>query len=54
MIPPYFAKRQHLWRNKQLKPTNDWSEAEFLWESGEYVRIAKEGSFDDYLLKNRN
>jgi hypothetical protein len=54
MIPPYFAARQDLWRDKNLKPTNNWDEAEFLWEAGEFVRIAKPGSFDELLFKLRD
>lgn len=52
-IPEYFLSVKHLWVDKDLKPTTEWAEAEFIMEGSLPVRIAKPGSFYDLIHQLR-
>lgn len=42
-IPPYWLARKSDWLDEKKKKTDIWSDAAFVYEAGEYVRITKPG-----------
>jgi len=42
-IPPYWLARKGDWLDEKKKKTEVWSDAAFVYEAGEYVRIVKPG-----------
>ena len=50
-IPQYWLSRKRDWLDKTMKPTENWNDAAFVYEAGEYVRIVKPGDAYDQMRK---